>query len=137
MDKLFILKSSLWMNYMITIFTYHRDRIIANEIRRSQHLDTPIISQSTIHIVQKTKDVLRINIQQNALTRGLPKYREVYGNGVFIVSASRKTIRRYTTKVTFSEREEKQFKNYFPELNLKDLSGRRKENRHKNIYKKI
>ena len=77
MDKLFILKSSLWMNHMITIFTYHRDRIIANEIRRSQHLDTPIISQSTIHIVQKTKDVLRINIQQNALTRGLPKYREV------------------------------------------------------------
>lgn len=137
MDKLFILKSSLWMNYTITIFNYHRDRIIANEIRKSQYLDTPIISRSTIYIVQKTKDVLTINIQQNTLTGGLSKYREVYGNGVFIVSASWSNIRRYTTKVTFSEREEKQFKNYFPELNLKDLSGLRKENRHKNIYKKI
>lgn len=101
MSKIFILNLSLWANFMIGYFYHNRILVITDEIRKSQKADT-LITPLDIFNISKTKGALRTKIQQYNATWGLPKCREVYGDGDPIVSDS---ILNYgnTTKVMFSE----------------------------------
>jgi hypothetical protein len=85
---------------MIGYFYHNRILVITDEIRRSQKADT-LITPLDILNISKTKGALRTKIQQYNATWGLPKCREVYGDGDPIVSDS--NLNGNTTKVMFSE----------------------------------
>lgn len=96
---------------------FNRKRILvdATEIRRSQHVDVPSITNPNFELHER-KGVLKTEIPQYIVTMGLPASRERDGNGVSVVAVSsyrpifyRKTNRSYTTRVTPGEREGTQF----------------------------
>jgi len=101
MNKMIILNLSLWMSFM---FDYlYRMQVITgtDEIIRSRYSDTLPVSNNVLYTLI-TKGVLRTKTRPFNATWGLPKCREIYGDGNPIVSVS--IIKRgYTTSVMLSE----------------------------------
>jgi retron-type reverse transcriptase len=73
--------------------------------------------------------------QYNILTRGLPKHREVQGNGGLILFAFRRFSTGYTT--TLSEGKGDQLYDQFKKEHLNENSGTPEATKYRNIYKKV
>lgn len=132
-----MLKLSLRMNCMITVYNYHRDRVADTEIRRSRNVYALATSRNLTVVGKRTKGALRMDIQYNMLTLGLPNRREAHGNGGLVVLASRKFYTGHTPKVTLREGKGGQLYDQFKKEHLDENPGILEGTKYRNIYKKV